>query len=397
MKRLIALFLSIVMLLTGCGQVQPQLTLPSESGTVEETTEPKTESIVLEDVEPQFGLFSDAALLQYVEDNIYADLTEQFSSDAYTVEAVTASYVSQEYLDEMSFNSQSNVFFGYTLTELDDFFQGTRYVFTLGDDGQTKVLEMQTIDDTSTEEIVKNVASGTGVILICVTVSYLTAGAEIPTAMNLIFTTAAKSATKFALSSGTLGGISAGIIKGYQTGDMNEALEAAALSGSSEFKWGAIVGAAVSGISEAFSIFRSTRIIPTYRQSEIDVLDSTDNAVEQISYLDGEKVSSTTLGCTRPDVVVENADGTVHAIEVKNYNLESSTNRDNLLNELRRQVAARIEHLPTGSTQEIVLDVRGRKYSTKFLDDVVSWLQSELYELYPDIPIRVFRYLEIAG
>lgn len=127
------------------------------------------------------------------------------------------------------------------------------------------------------------------------------------------------------------------------------------------------------------------------------MLNLTDDAVEQVSYLDGEKVSSTTPGCTRPDAVVENADGTVHAIEVKNYNLESSTNRNDLLIELRRQVAARIEHLPAGSTQQIVLDVRGRGYSTGFLDDVVSWLQSGLDELYPNIPIKVFRYLEIVG
>lgn len=397
MKRLIALFLSIVMLLTGCGQVQPQSTSSSESDTVMEITESESEPIALEDVEPQFDSFSDATLLQYVEDNIYADLTEQFSSDAYTIEAVTASYISQEYLDEVSFNSQSNVFFGYTLAELDDSFQGARYVFTLGDGGQTVVREMQDIDDISTEELIENVAIGTGVILICVTVSYLTAGVGTPTVMNLIFTAAAKSATTFAISSGFFGGISAGIIKGYQTGDMKEALKAATLSGSNEFKWGAIAGAAVGGTSEAFSIFRSTRVTPTYRQSEMDVLNLTDDAVEQVSYLDGKKVSSTTLGCTRPDVVIENADGTVHAIEVKNYNLESSTNRNDLLSELRRQVAARIEHLPAGSTQEIILDVRGRGYSTRFLDDVVSWLHGGLDDLYPDIPIRVFRYLEIAG
>ena len=38
-------------------------------------------------------------------------------------------------------------------------------------------------------------------------------------------------------------------------------------------------------------------------------------------------VSSTTTGATRPDVVVKNADGSIKAIEVKNYNLASSNSR----------------------------------------------------------------------
>lgn len=60
---------------------------------------------------------------------------------------LSAVYISKEYLDEVAFNSQSNVYFGYTLAELDEVFQGTRYIFTLGDDGNTTVRELQAIDD----------------------------------------------------------------------------------------------------------------------------------------------------------------------------------------------------------------------------------------------------------
>ena len=45
MKRIIAVLLSIVMLLTGCGQVQPQSTTPSGDAvteTIEPTAEPTT-------------------------------------------------------------------------------------------------------------------------------------------------------------------------------------------------------------------------------------------------------------------------------------------------------------------------------------------------------------------
>lgn len=54
------------------------------------------------------------------------------SSD-YFVENVQAVYISQEYLDELAFNSQENVYFGYTLSELNAQFQGEKYIFTLGE------------------------------------------------------------------------------------------------------------------------------------------------------------------------------------------------------------------------------------------------------------------------
>lgn len=392
MKRIIALLLCGTIFLTGCTTNNTGNQSGDEPLQVNATIE-TTNSI--EDVDVDINQFTDldnTDLLQYVEDNIYAELAVQLNSDYYTIENVAASYVSQEYLDEVAFNSQSNIFFGYTIDELNECFQGTRYIFTLGDDGQTTVQEMQIIEDTSMEEILKNVAIGTGVILICVTVSYFTAGATVPTAVNLFFTAAAKTGTTFALSSATFSGISAGIVRGIETGDMNEALEAVAVSGSEGFKWGAITGVLTGGGSKALSIYRSTKKIPTPRDSELKVLNMTDDAVEQVSYLDGKRVSSSTHGATRPDVVVQNADGTVKAIEVKNYNLESSSSRSGLLSELERQITSRNINLPTGSTQEIVLDVRGRGFSTKLIDGVIVSIKERLNNVYYDIPVTVLRY-----
>lgn len=395
MKRIIAILLSMILFLTGCSHLQVQQQVSLQSSEIISDSIAEQAVIDMNDWEngiPQYDSLDDTELLQYVEDNIYAELAIQFSSDDYIIENVTAAYISQEYLDEVTFNSRSNVLFGYTTAELDDFFKGTRYIFTLGDDERTVVQEMQIIEDKLTEKIIKNIAIGTGVILVCVTVSYFTAGTGTPTAVNLIFIAAAKSGTAFALSSGIIGGISAGIVKGYQTGDMNEALETAAFVGSEEFKWGAITGTIIGGSSKTLSIYRSTKVTPTYRQSELDVLDMTDNAVEQISYLDGKKVNSNLLGTIRPDVIVQNSNGTIKAIEVKNYNLKDSDNLCSLLSVLKRQIAERIKHLPEGSTQEIVLDVRGRGYSTKFLDKVVSYIQKGLEDIYTDIPVNVLRY-----
>ena len=58
-----------------------------------------------------FSKLSDPALLPYIESNLYAELVATLDSDEYFVENVKAIYISQEYLDELAFNSQANVFF----------------------------------------------------------------------------------------------------------------------------------------------------------------------------------------------------------------------------------------------------------------------------------------------
>lgn len=258
MKRLIALCLSIAMILTGCGQSQPQTDEPNNAPAPIEVTEPVTTPFMWEDVVPQYASLDDAGLLAHVEDLVYRDTVASLNTDEYIVENVSAVYISKEYLEEIAFNSQSNIYFGYTLAELDEMFQGAKYIFTLGDDGTTTVQELQVIEDVSTETMLKNVAIGTGVILVCVTVSVVTAGAGAP-AVSMIFAASAKTATAFAASSAAFGGISAGVVKGIQTGDFNEVMDAAAMGASEGFKWGAISGAVVGGGKEAFLLKAGTK------------------------------------------------------------------------------------------------------------------------------------------
>lgn len=132
MKRFIAALLSVVMVLTGCSQ--PQSEVISEESISAETTE----TITLEDLEPQYNSLDDEQLLAHIEDLVYRDTVEAINSDEYFVENVSAVYVSKEYLEEVAFNSESNIYFGYTLAELDEIFQGTRYIFTLSEDGNSK-------------------------------------------------------------------------------------------------------------------------------------------------------------------------------------------------------------------------------------------------------------------
>ena len=89
--------------------------------------------------QPDFRGLNDPALLPYIEDTLYAQLVGTLNSEDYFVENVSAVYISQEYLEELAYNSQANVFFGFTLDELEAQFQGEKYIFTLGDDGKTAV------------------------------------------------------------------------------------------------------------------------------------------------------------------------------------------------------------------------------------------------------------------
>lgn len=283
MKRVITLLLICVLVLSSCVRT-PLNTNVVDSKENKETTSvaiveiPSTDGVPIHEeqeddlveaevsdlvtltdykaVVPEFTDLSDETLLRYVQDNLYLELINELDSDEYYIQDVSAIYVSKEYLEELAYNSQLNIFFGHTLEELDDQFQGTRYVFSLGDDGATVVKAFEDYDDTY-KRIVKNVAIGTGVILISVTVSVVSGGAGAP-AVSMIFAASAKSGTIFALSSGAFSGVAAGVVTGVQTGDFDQAVKAGALAGSESFKWGAISGSVIGGASKAIALRGAT-------------------------------------------------------------------------------------------------------------------------------------------
>lgn len=236
----------------------------------------------------------------------------------------------------------------------------------------------------------RNVAIGTGVILICVTVSIVSAGAGAPV-VSVILAAAAKEATTLAIKSGIMSGVVAGIATGYQTGDFDKAVKAAALAGSESFKWGAITGAIKGGAKKAISIHKASsaaKMIPTWQQSEQNIAKAV-NGETQLSYLGGEQVPWGTPGATRPDVVFQEGGKTI-ALEVKNYALDNPQNVYSLRAELRRQISERIHNLPSGYEQRIALDVTGRNYPADLVNSVVSMLKESLDDIYHDIPIMLF-------
>lgn len=265
MKRFLAILLSCALVLTGCGTKGEQSVNTSNTQMVESIEEAVGTIVIPDDevgddtpyeYEVDFVSLDDSDLHRYVQDNLYLELVSQLDSEEYLVENVSTVYISQEYIDELTYNSQPNIYFGYTLEEIDKVYQGTRYVFTVSNEGETIVVPFEAYDDTY-EQVLKNVAIGTGVILVCVTVSVVSAGAGAP-AVSMIFAASAKTGTAFALSSGSLSAVASGIVTGIETGDMDETLKAAALSGSEGFKWGAISGVISGGATEAITLKGAT-------------------------------------------------------------------------------------------------------------------------------------------
>ena len=288
-KRIIALFLACALTVSGCGSAAngndsntndgtTESVSVSDSATASESVKEEEASneagVAYPDIDSEANLKSEEAeqerrveaaesfqslnnqeLLRYVQDTVYTDLVKDLDSSEYFVENVEAIYISKEYIEELEYNSKENIFFGYTLSELDKQFQGTKYIFTLGEDGTTTVVPFEGYDDTY-DKVLKNVAIGTGVILVCVTVSVLTGGAA--PAVSMIFAASAKTGTAFALSSGVISGVSSAVVTGIQTKDFDAALKAGAMNGSEAFKWGAISGALVGGAGEAVALHGAT-------------------------------------------------------------------------------------------------------------------------------------------
>lgn len=255
MKKIMSSFLAIVLFLTGC--------------TSTDSNENKNKETEVEEL--QFSGVDDPTLASYIEDELYENIVEELDSDKYFIENVQATYVSKEYLEESRYNSQSNIYFGYSLEQLDQAFGDTKYVFDIDENGNTTVKELVEITE-NFDQVIKNVMIGSGVILICVTVS-LVAAPSAP-AVSLIFVTSAKTATTFAVSGAALDGVVSAAITGYETGDINKALQSGLVSASEGFKWGAIFGAVSGGTCSTISLKGATMNGLTMNQAAMIQKDS---------------------------------------------------------------------------------------------------------------------------
>ncbi|MBR0340900.1 MAG: hypothetical protein IJH64_01345 [Oscillospiraceae bacterium] len=354
-----------------------------------------------------FDSLDDPAFLQYLEDSVYANLESEFAADeaVYQIDDVSVSFVSKEYLEETAYNSKANIFFGYNIAQINEVFQGKKYVFTLSDEGDTAVQEFLEIPNDTYDRVIKNVLIGSGVILICVTVTVLTAGAAAPAAaaggtsvaslaatgtiataakVHMIFAASAHTAASFAAKGALFAGTTSFVTRGFETGwDMDAMAESALVNSSEGFMWGAISGAVIGGGSKAFQLHKVNRGAITPREAE-QAAQAYYGGREQVTYLNGEEVPYGTLGGVRPDVVVGN-----EAIEVKCYDLRHAANLYELCRTLKTEISQRVLNLPKHMTQRIVLNVEGRGLAKEYVQKVMMLIKRIIEPIYHDIPIDV--------
>lgn len=110
---------------------------------------------------------------------------------------------------------------------------------------------------------------------------------------------------------------------------------------------------------------------PSWQQSEKDVerafaYNRSSSVKTQESFFKGSRGwLRGKKGSTRPDVYQEasspRAGGArIRAVEVKNYNVSTQEGRSRLVNNVSHQVKYRASHLPKGTRQQVVIDVRGQ-------------------------------------
>ena len=99
---------------------------------------------------------------------------------------------------------------------------------------------------------------------------------------------------------------------------------------------------------------------PSWRQSELDALKDNPNYREQVIFKDGLELEKKTKGSSIPDLY---SDTVKNAIEVKNYDVSTSAKRTRLAYVIGKQVETRLKNLPEGTTQSIIVDIRGQEIS----------------------------------
>ena len=121
MKKFIALILTIAIFLTGCS-FDNVANISSEISSITDSSDMAIDDSKI-DKQNNITSLDDPNLPELIEENVYNKLIDSLNDGNYFVENVRAIYISQEYIDELEYNSQANIFFGYTLDELNQVFE----------------------------------------------------------------------------------------------------------------------------------------------------------------------------------------------------------------------------------------------------------------------------------
>ena len=106
---------------------------------------------------------------------------------------------------------------------------------------------------------------------------------------------------------------------------------------------------------------------PRGRESEDVVSDMYPAHRDQVSFVDGNEVPYATPGSTRPEGYAVGG-----SLEVKNYNVQTAAGRSALVRNVTQQAIERATHLPPGTQQRLIIDVRGQEISNELRQQLVE-------------------------
>ena len=136
-------------------------------------------------------------------------------------------------------------------------------------------------------------------------------------------------------------------------------------------------GMILSGANEYVSTPKVENEIkrPTWRQSEKDAAKDFPEYREQVSFKkeDGivKEVPYGTKGSVRPDLYKEG-----HSIDIKNYNISTSSGRSSLKRNINKQYNQRLDNLPEDTLQTVIIDIRGQDVPKKNIEQLADDLRT---------------------
>jgi hypothetical protein len=418
MKKFIIAMLAVVLAVSGCSSSKT-----NDLEKTDETTEVE-DNIVgyeIDSEEIYYAGGQDSTFFQGLQDEILMYIEGFFDNEDYQIGNIETTYYSNEYLEELEYNSKENNYFGYTLKELDAYFEATPYVFTLDDEGSVEVVSFEQYDDTWKKTIRNNMGVGAGVIAVDVTLG-LVGAATGNVWLTLTFFGAAKEGTKLALVYSAVTGVLNTAITQVMTGDTELAFQNGLVGASESFKYGAVIGSIAGGLSAGLNALEAgdevieaesalsvnelgestlskeaetlSNACPadgsafSWRESEL-YAEEVYGGEAQVVFKDGVEVSANLAGATRPDVYIEE-DGIKMAIEVKNYDLSTVKNINNLIYDLRKEMPNRIANMASDVVQILVLDTRCRNYEEGVLEYAIEKVEKAMADNGIDLIVKTF-------
>lgn len=230
LNKLLKASLVFSLFMSGCGKP-----VDVKKENKKETAKAKKEK------KPLFNLSFDDEGRKKIAEDVYLATLESVDSSEYTIAGVDVVYLSEEYIDELVYNTRENEYFGYKLSFLDEHFEEQPYVFTINDKGDTVVRRQEALEmDEIGLDVLRNVATAAGVIAITY---YLIPLAPAGSVIAVTFAGAAENAILYTEIAGAIGAIGGAIAAANKEGaDTTDILKGMALNGSKGMKVGAIGG-----------------------------------------------------------------------------------------------------------------------------------------------------------